>query len=164
MSGFEVAGVVLGAFPIAIVALEQYREVAKRLGFWMEMRVEYQKCKDELKFHQLVFTRNLRQLILPLIADDDKVRLLLSDPGGAHWQEDKLGALLEKRLGDSYDLYFTCVKDIEKTLEALRTALVLDSQSEIEAQINAPVRKILKLPAHCILHSYLDALYACYVA
>lgn len=138
MSGFEIAGVVLGAFPIAIMALEQYREVARRIGFWTEMREEHQRCKNDLKFYRLIFTRNLRELILPLVADDDNVRLLLSDPGGEHWRDKELALLLEKRLGESYELYMEYMKGIETTVHKLGHDLALDSQI-VQDILKAPV-------------------------
>lgn len=55
MSGFEVAGIVLGAFPLAIEALDRYREVAKRCGYWYKIRLEYQKSSDSLTYYRLIY-------------------------------------------------------------------------------------------------------------
>ena len=41
MSGFEVAGVVLGAFPVAIAAIDGYRRVALKVQAWKEIRLTY---------------------------------------------------------------------------------------------------------------------------
>jgi hypothetical protein len=133
MSGFEVAGFVLGSFPLAITALEKYREVARRMGFWIHMRVAYQQCKYDLAFHRLVFIRNLRQLILPLVADDDTVKVLVSDYGGVYWKDPALNSLLEQRLSESYELYLEYVKGIQKTVKSIQHELAFDKQATQDA-------------------------------
>ena len=82
MSGFEVAGIVLGAFPLAITALERYREIATRLNWFFEIRAQYNMCFDDLEFHQFQFRDNIRRVLFPLVADEGKIEALLGDPGG----------------------------------------------------------------------------------
>ncbi|KAB5577924.1 hypothetical protein GE09DRAFT_1087838 [Coniochaeta sp. 2T2.1] len=137
MSGFEVAGVVLGAFPIAISALERYREVATRLGLFFQIRLEYKKAFDNLKIHQLTFTRHLRQLLLPLIVDDDKIAILLADPGGPSWKEQAVAELLERRLQDSFPLYMSCIMGLQQVMEDINRELAVDSQA-VQDMIKVP--------------------------
>ena len=129
MSGFEVAGVVLGAFPIAITALDKYREVATRLGLFFKIQLEYKKWRDDLEFHRLLFARHMRQLLLPLVADDDKIKVLLAAPAGVAWQDPSIASLLEKRLGESYELYFEYMKGIKRVMNDINLELAVDSNS-----------------------------------
>ena len=126
MSGFEIAGIVLGTFSIAISTLEKYREAAKMWGFWWEIRSEHQKCSSEIKFHRLGFTRNLRQLLLPIVADKAQILRLLADPGGEEWKEHSLAKQLEDRLQDSYELYFETIQQLQRTMEELQEVLALN--------------------------------------
>ncbi|RYP03945.1 hypothetical protein DL764_004779 [Monosporascus ibericus] len=126
MSGFEIAGVVLGAFPIAILGLEKYREVAKRFGFWHQIRLEYQKTSNELKFHKLSFVRNLKQLLLPLVVDDADVQKLISDPGGKAWKDDAVAKALEGRLQESHGLYLEIMGEMERVMGELNKELAVD--------------------------------------
>ncbi|KAF7558495.1 hypothetical protein G7046_g5664 [Stylonectria norvegica] len=130
MSGFEVAGIVLGAFPLAISALEKYREVAKRLGLFRNIRLEYKRCRDALVYQQLIFKRHLKQLLLPLVADDDdsKIAKLLSDPGGDMWKESSIADLLEERLQESYELYLEYIKGMGRVMDELNQELAAESQ------------------------------------
>ncbi|KAK3370388.1 hypothetical protein B0H63DRAFT_486905 [Podospora didyma] len=137
MSGFEVAGVVLGAFPIAITALDKYREVATRLGLFFKIHLEYKKWRDDLEFYQLVLTRHLRQLLLPLIADNDKIEELLSAPGSKSWKDDSMASLLEKRLRDSYQLYFEYIKGIDRVMKDVNRELAVDLDS-VQQRLNSP--------------------------
>ncbi|OTA88375.1 hypothetical protein M434DRAFT_123914 [Hypoxylon sp. CO27-5] len=128
MSGFEIAGVVLGAFPLAIEALEKYREVFKRVGLFYKIRVEYIKCEHNLKFHRASFTGHLRRLLLPLIEDDGKIKDLLSNPGGTFWKDQETIDLLQRRLGEeSYGLFIDCIEGVKEVMGKLNSELVLDS-------------------------------------
>jgi len=129
MSGFEIAGVVLGAFPIAISALDKYREVATRFGLFFRIQLEYKKWRDDLELHQLLFTRHLKLLLLPLVADDDKIKVLLAAPGGDSWRDPSVSSLLEQRLRDSYGLYFEYIKGIKRVMDEINRELAIDSSS-----------------------------------
>ena len=139
MSGFEVAGVVLGAFPLAISALDKYREVATRLGLFFKIQLEYKKWRDDLEMHQLLFTRHLKQLLLPLVADDDKIKVLLAAPGGDSWKDPSISSLLEQRLRESYKLYFGYIKGIERVMEEINHELAVDSSS-VQERLNASAK------------------------
>lgn len=129
MSGFEVAGIVLGAIPIAIEALDRYREVGKRLGFWYKIRFEYQKCSDHLTFFRVAYRRHLKFLLLPLVVDDDKVEELLANPGGEGWKDPAVADLLEIRLAESYELYLRHMTAIAEVMEKLNHELAVDQDS-----------------------------------
>lgn len=138
MSGFEIAGVVLGAFPLVLSALEKYRELATRLGLWGKVHLEYKKWRDDLDFHQLLFTRQLRQLLLPLVVDDDKIRELLSSPGDHGWKDQSISNLLEERLGDSHQLYLEYINGIERVMGDINRELSIDSKL-VQEQITVSV-------------------------
>ncbi len=138
MSGFEVAGVVLGAFPIVLSALEKYRELATRLGLFYRIHLEYKKCRDDLNFHQISFTRQLRQLLLPLVVDDDKIRELLTSPGGDSWRDQSISNSLKGRLGDSHQLYLEYIHGIERVMGDISRELSVDSRA-VQEQITVPV-------------------------
>ena len=139
MTGFEIAGAVLGAFPIAIEALERYRDVARYWGFWWEIRSEYQKCSNELKFHQLSFRRNLKQLLLPLVADEDQIKRLLVDPGGEGWREQSVAQQLQDRLQESYELYLEIIQQLKTTMDELNRELAISKSGFQEKLSRAKV-------------------------
>ncbi|KAK6453111.1 hypothetical protein FP744_10009363 [Trichoderma asperellum] len=127
-SGFEIAGIVLRAFPLAIHALEICRDTANQVGLFLQIKLEYKRCRDELEYHKLLFTKNLRQLLLPLVLDDDKIGELLLMPGGDCWQEKSVAELFEKRLGDSYGLYMQYIQGMGKTMDEINRELAIDSE------------------------------------
>ncbi|KAL6876104.1 hypothetical protein HDV57DRAFT_152424 [Trichoderma longibrachiatum] len=128
MSGFEIAGIVLGAFPIAISALEAYRDVAQRLGRFHTIRLEYKKWQDDLQFYKVAFTRNLKQLLLPLVPDDGRLSELLLEPGGDCWKENSIAKAFENRLHECYPLYMQYIQNLKRTLDEINQELAIDSQ------------------------------------
>ncbi|KAI0016564.1 hypothetical protein F4780DRAFT_797694 [Xylariomycetidae sp. FL0641] len=127
MSGLEVAGLVLGAFPLAISAVDKYRHATERLGLFYNIKLEHRKCRSELEYQQVVFKRNLNMLLLPLILDDIKVHQLLEEPNGDAWREEALAELLEERLQDSYAIYFAYIKGFQIAMNQLLKELAVDS-------------------------------------
>ncbi|KLU85048.1 hypothetical protein MAPG_04080 [Magnaporthiopsis poae ATCC 64411] len=137
MSGFEIAGVVLGAFPIAVSALDGYRRVARKAKLYVTIRAEHTKCEKELKFHELALKRHLRQLLLPIVSDNDRVSLLLAHPAGEGWKDARISRCLEERLGDSYETYLGYVVCMGETLEKLKTALAFDCDA-VQEKLDTP--------------------------
>lgn len=83
MSGIEVAGLLLGVFPLIIAGLDYWRDIAKVGGFYWRIRKEYSKCLRDVQYHQLLYKRNLGELLLPIMNNDaDEVARLVAEPGG----------------------------------------------------------------------------------
>jgi hypothetical protein len=129
MSGFEIAGVILGSFPILISALEGYREVAKRVGLWYSIRREHQKCKNEVNAQRVAFIGNLRRLLLTLAVDDARISRLLADPGGEEWMDAELARRLRDRLQDSHDVLLGTIEDMRTTMEELKNEIMIDAEN-----------------------------------
>lgn len=139
MSGLEVAGLALGAFPIAIEILGKYREVARRLGFWYKIAAEHKKCDSQLKFHKLLYVSNLKKLLLPLAGlDDTHIDEMLQNPGGKCWSEARTAEYLEKRLGDSHEIYLQCMAEFKEWLQAMNHHLAFDVASKQSSRESTP--------------------------
>lgn len=128
MSGFQAIGIVLGVFPLAITALENHQKVATRLRLFSKMKLEYKKCSNELELQQLTFMRHLKQLLLPLVVDNEKVQELIDKPAGEAWRDASMVELLEKRLGDSYELYQEYIKGMNYVMDKICNELALDDE------------------------------------
>ena len=125
MSGLEIAGLVLGAFPILISALKHYRESAEVLSSWLAFRRKYQKVKHDIEWLRFSYTQNLKELLLPLICDEDEVDILLSDPLGELWSEPELEYKLKERLAGAYIHCLRAVKDVNEVMEKWKHELGL---------------------------------------
>ncbi|KAK7757460.1 hypothetical protein SLS62_000475 [Diatrype stigma] len=129
MSGIEVAGLILGAFPVALEALDRYREVATRAGLFYQIKLKHRQCRNRLERERLVFTGNLKQLLLPIVADDEKIAEMLSNPGGVSWKDKATSDLLKARLKDSHDVYMDCMGHLDYVMKELISELALDSDT-----------------------------------
>ncbi|KAK4076140.1 hypothetical protein Trihar35433_2700 [Trichoderma harzianum] len=128
MSGFQIAGIVLGAFPIAISALEAYHDIAKRVGLFLTIKNEYTNWKRDLNFYKLSFKVTIEQLLLPLVANDDMIAELLKAPGGDRWQDRSVAELFEERLEGSYELYMQYIQSMRRVLDEINRELLIDSE------------------------------------
>jgi hypothetical protein len=127
MSGIEIAGLVLGAFPVALELLKRYKEMGKEYHFWKEIRKEFGKCEQDLRFHRIQFQDNLKILLLPLAIDKQKIEMVLSEPGSDVWSDQDMAQQLERRLGDSYKLYLDTVERMNQTMKEMENALALNN-------------------------------------
>ncbi|KAI0903976.1 hypothetical protein F4823DRAFT_568174 [Ustulina deusta] len=136
MSGIEVAGLVLGAFPIATALLEKYRDVAGHVNSWYKIRSEYQRSSYDLEFHRLSFEENLKQLLFPLVSDDGQLQDLIEKPGGPVWNDPALQRALENRLQKSYRVYMEILDEMQQTMQELNKELSVDN-----AQLQSHIRE-----------------------
>lgn len=137
MSGFEIAGVVLAAFPLIISSLEHWRNVAKVGGFFWRVRKEYMECRREIDFHLLIFKRNLKELLLPIIKDAEEVARLINDPGGKGWSNKAVEERLERRLEESYEMYMDIIRKMQEIMEELRKDLASD-KTMVQSKLARP--------------------------
>ncbi|KAI1418943.1 hypothetical protein F5Y12DRAFT_795714 [Xylaria sp. FL1777] len=114
MADTSICGLALAAFPIAISELEPYKEVARG-----RMRLQWRKAMNELKYHQLLFVRNTRLLLAPIVNDVELHRLTTS-PSGNIWSDPDLARALKEKLKDSYDVF---LKTIIRVFSALNQFL-----------------------------------------
>lgn len=146
MSGFEVAGIVLAAFPLIISGLEHWRDVAKVGGFYWRVRKEYTACRRDVDFHVLVYKRNLTELLLPTMNDAKKVTDLVKDPGGKGWSDKAVQDRLEGRLQESYKLYMDIIQEMNDVAEALQNELAFDKAS-VQDKLAPPEPKKQQRPS-----------------
>jgi hypothetical protein len=136
MSGLEIVGAVLGAFPIAITLLEKYREIGQTFNFWWAIRREYRKCRQDLNYHRLVLQGSLKQMLLPLAVDDDTIKTMLDEPTGEAWSDPDILQQLRQRLAESFELCLEIVDAMMKTMKEVEKELALDQDAVQEQLLN----------------------------
>lgn len=124
MSGIEIAGLGLGAFPLLISAMEHSENTKKVTGTWWRIRRAHGRDLGRVKDCQLEFTLNLKELLLPLLVDGmvnlGEYEALLAQPGGEGWREEHVEDNLRDRLSDCQTLRRTC-STFAKTLWVLES-------------------------------------------
>lgn len=105
----EVAGLVLGVFPIAIKAIQQYRDLSSS-------RKNATRLLGALEtglVSELQIFRNTCETLLEDIVLSSQVKIMLDDPFGPEWKNKEFNKKLRLRLRDSYHA-------VEKGTEELR--------------------------------------------
>jgi hypothetical protein len=123
MSGVEVAGFVLAAFPLVVSALEHYQEGFESLQDWWRFRTEFVGFIHEIGTQSVLFSENLEELLRPIVLSDVEMDALLTDPGGRAWNDPDLEARLQQRLPQSYGWYRCTIDDINAIMEKLKAKL-----------------------------------------
>ncbi|KAK3937486.1 hypothetical protein QBC46DRAFT_460845 [Diplogelasinospora grovesii] len=115
MSGIEVVGLILGALPLVISAIEHYESNLDRA-------VAFFKWKDELE-------KAMRELNLLLdVASNSELEEMMSDAQSPLWKSGELADALQHKLGVAYKLYMHIVKEMETHLKTLASHLDIDRQ------------------------------------
>ena len=128
MSGFEVAGIALGAFTVALSTLNGYRKLAEKARIWSDVKLQYTIWRTELELRQIALDLHLRELLLPAPLDDEKIGQMVGNPSGESWRDDNVSSYLAKRLGSSGQLYYFYLGSIARTLDEAKTMLLLNCQ------------------------------------
>lgn len=125
MSGIEVAGLILGIFPVALDLLEKCKKLAG--SRWLVIAAEHKRCRSEIAFQQLVYEANLKRLLLPLAElDDTCIATLLRSPESGAWKNPEVTTVLKRRLAGSYELYLQYIGDFHQQLGAIQLELAFD--------------------------------------
>ncbi|KAL8365104.1 hypothetical protein RB595_004090 [Gaeumannomyces hyphopodioides] len=109
MSGFEIAGAVLGTLPIAMAALDKYREANRTYRFWRNIRQEHKKFQSELGLQC------------------EMIDTLCANPRGPEWKRPETEEALKSRLGTSYPHYLCIMEALETAVGDLNKELALGS-------------------------------------
>ena len=90
MSGIEVAGLCLGAFPILVNLIQGYKEGCQPLGNWFRFRKTFFTLIQSIRYQETRWQNNVKILLLPLVEGDEELQQLLTEPGGAAWKDPDL--------------------------------------------------------------------------
>ncbi|KAK4967382.1 hypothetical protein LTR42_010731 [Elasticomyces elasticus] len=140
MSGIEAIGLVLGAFPLAISALEHWREAAKVINVLENFDNEWSKTLNDIKDEYLDYQLNLKILLLPLVHDDKldeaKLDLLLADSSHEDWHSNDLDPALRARLDIAHARFMETMQSLQQLVWELLILLGVDKPG-IQARLRA---------------------------
>ncbi|RTE74823.1 hypothetical protein BHE90_010743 [Fusarium euwallaceae] len=120
MSGFEVAGIVLGALPLVIEALSAYRQNRTRIAVWRKFRGLLDDLLHQLQTQKTNFYLDILELLrearVPAVLEDldpteEKCVEILQDAKNGTQVEDYLGHLYAQFL-EILGHYEKCLKEI----------------------------------------------------
>lgn len=128
MSGFEIAGAVLGGLSIISDCAEIYKVQFKSLEDWFEFGNSFMLFIDTIQEQMMRYEGSLRTLLQPLIPDTEVLDRVLKDPQDPLWLDDSsdLSLKLNERLGNQHGRFLRIVDRFEEVLKALRKLLQIE--------------------------------------
>jgi hypothetical protein len=128
MSGLEVAGVVLGALPLVISALEHYGEGVNTAKRYWRYKAEVRSLILQVNTERGIFINTLEQLLTGIVKIEHMAEFT-SEPGGDTWRV--VGKLLENRLRGAYEIYLDNVRGMEASLKQMMEKLALAPDGKV---------------------------------
>lgn len=98
MSGIEIAGLVLGAFPIAIEGIKAYSSGMKTISDIRNYKQILRQFARELSVEKCKFENTCLGLLSELV-NSAKLELMMANPGGKEWNDEFFRLQLKNRLG-----------------------------------------------------------------
>ncbi|KAH8723785.1 hypothetical protein GQ44DRAFT_773661 [Phaeosphaeriaceae sp. PMI808] len=105
MSGLEVAGVVLGAIPLIISALEHYGDGIRVMKNMKNYAIIFDDFITQLDASIGIYMNTCYELLGPLNLPDNQMTALLNEGKTEAWSDADLQAALKARLGDNHHRY-----------------------------------------------------------
>ncbi|KAF2715052.1 hypothetical protein K504DRAFT_365978 [Pleomassaria siparia CBS 279.74] len=130
MSGIEVAGLVLGAIPLIISAMESYNEGLDPVKSFMNWKGELPQFIRKLRNQHVHYAQTTRMLLEPITTEFELAEML-SEPGGQLWKDEDMSGKLKDKLQESYHAYQSTMADIERIMKKIALKLDLDRAAEL---------------------------------
>lgn len=134
MSGFEIAGVVLGGFPILIEAakpLSRYLQGAER---WWHFKRDFMTLISTIEDESIAYSQNLELLLTPVDIDPEAKASLQEDAGSKLWHHPEIQAKLKSRIKPQYMSWFLRqLLEMTQILDELFSMLPIDNNGGVRA-------------------------------
>ena len=103
MSGFEIVGVILGAFPLICEGGKDAKGFYKNIKTWWRFEREFENFIAAVDREHIAFCLNVEILLAPIdLTDDERDALLQQGPDSSLWYESRIQAELKHRVKDRY--------------------------------------------------------------
>ncbi|TEA17635.1 hypothetical protein C8034_v011830 [Colletotrichum sidae] len=143
MSGFEVAGVVLGSIPLLISALEHYKQGISSIRKWRNYDRELRSIIRNLETERVRFQDVCEKLLVGLVATS-QIESMVEEPFGTSWQEGNIQAKIRARLWRSFDVFEQTVEDMRDAIEEMKRKLDLEADGKMKWLENTFIIKEFK--------------------
>ncbi len=131
MSGFEVAGIVLGSIPLVVTAIEAYVTFMKD---WGKAPAELKSLNRQLTTERAKLYNVCDQLLSDIVPQRD-IEPMLQEPMGPLWQTKEANDKIRRMLWNSYAPFEKTVLEIQDALEDMMERLKVQVTSDGQASL-----------------------------
>ena len=122
MSGFEIAGAVLGSIPIVVSALENYKNGVRVIQRYRRYERELQSLIRNRETER-VKLQNVCEKLLDGIVPPSRIDAMVENPGGDLWLKEETQKEIRARLWKSWDVFQWTLSDIQTATEEINEKL-----------------------------------------
>jgi hypothetical protein len=130
MSGVEIAGLVLGAIPLVVVALQHYEACEDKVKIFCYWRKHLDKtCRTLLLLHSS-YKMTIETVLQP-ITNAAELEEMLAQPGSLLWHSPSIRDSLQSSLRYAYASFVHLTFEINSVIEELLNHLDLDRHAGV---------------------------------
>jgi hypothetical protein len=133
MSGIEVAGLVLGAFPLVISGLKFYLEGISTITRYARYKEGIKNLLMAIECEHRIL-QNTCEKLLGGILPSEEIKRLLDDPSGSSWKRTEIQTALKTRLREDLAIYVNTLGEISKTIGKVCEKMRLNDDGNVSAQ------------------------------
>ncbi len=127
MSGFEIAGIVLGSIPLLISALEHYDQGLSTIQRWRKYHRELQSLIRNLETEQVKLQNVCEKLLVGLVPASE-IEAMIDSPLGDLWHREAVENKIRARLWKSWAVFAETVRSIAGAIVEMKDEI--DSQQD----------------------------------
>ncbi|KAJ5739887.1 hypothetical protein N7533_012671 [Penicillium manginii] len=137
MSGFEIVGVVLGAIPLIISAIDCYKTTSQKIKFMTKKELLLDRLIQSLEEQKFLLDNEIRLALQGTHLDEEEIIALIARQGLNPFQDPEIADSLKDHLGDAFPLYKKAVSRCEDNLKAIIANISgLSSASQVSISIS----------------------------
>ena len=137
MSGIEVAGLVLGLFPVVVSAVDNCERSFGILADWRHFRREFAEFSNRLRGQQIILRQHIEVALRSITDSEAQLAAMMDEPGGPTWQMSILATRLKVKLSGAGEFQTYCF-----TLNTVHAQLTkLNQRLEVHGSIVSAITK-----------------------
>ncbi|KAL8915649.1 MAG: hypothetical protein Q9172_006803 [Xanthocarpia lactea] len=108
MSGIEVAGLILGLFPVVVSAVDNCERSFGILADWRHFRREFAEFSNRLRGQQIILRQHIEVALRSITDSEAQLAAMMDEPGGPTWQMSVLATRLKVKLSGAGEFHTYC--------------------------------------------------------
>lgn len=130
VTGVETAGLVLGAIPLIISALENYEDLAVPTKAFIHWRRHLRRLIRELYTIHATYDQAVRLLLKPFANLADQTTMI-EDPRSDLWREGDIADSLRDNLGPVYGPFILTIDEVSEILVEIAACLNISGSQQV---------------------------------
>ncbi|KAI0127544.1 hypothetical protein BJ170DRAFT_683381 [Xylariales sp. AK1849] len=143
----EIAGLVLGAVPLLISALEHYEDFVEPTVAFFLWKGQLSKVTRRLLMGHTAYEQNMRLLLKQVVSNKDLCNMI-DDPCSDLWKNESVVEDLQSKLGHAYLSSKTTIEEIADIMVCIAASLNIDGADKVTQEgleaivlLNPPLKK-----------------------